>query len=214
MTNIHLRQTLPEVFAGRNSVTSEVWHTEVVFRKGETYLIEAESGTGKSSLCSFIYGMRTDYQGIIAFDDVNIKSFSIKQWVEIRKSSLSLLFQDLRLFPELTVIENIELKNNLTGFKKKKEINSLLEALDIADKTKTPAGKLSFGQQQRVAFIRALCQPFDFFLLDEPTSHLDERNSQLMGNILVNEAAAQNAGVIITSIGKHIELPFNHILKL
>ena len=76
------------------------------------------------------------------------------------------------------------------------------------------AGKLSLGQQQRVAFIRALCQPFDFLFLDEPISHLDDDNSRIMGELIIAEAKAQGAGVIATSIGKHIELPYNHILQL
>jgi ABC-type antimicrobial peptide transport system, ATPase component len=214
MDIIHLQQTLPEVFAGRSSVESEIWHKNVIFRKGETYLIEAASGTGKSSLCNFIYGSRADYQGIITFDEENIKTFSIQQWVDIRKASVSMLFQDLRLFPELTVMDNILLKNNLTGFKKKKEIKDLLEALGIADKIKAKVGKLSFGQQQRVAFLRALCQPCDFFIMDEPVSHLDDVNGEIMGRILMAEAEKQNAGVIITSIGKHIDLSFNNVFKL
>ena len=83
-----------------------------------------------------------------------------------------------------------------------------------ADKINVKAGKLSFGQQQRVAFIRALCQPFDFLFLDEPISHLDDDNSRIMGELIIAEAKAQGAGVIATSIGKHIELPYNHTLQL
>ena len=107
MDSIHLQQTLPQVFADRNSITSDVWHRNLVFHKGKSYLIEAASGTGKSSLCSYIYGYRNDYQGIINFDETNIKAYPVKQWVEIRKHSLSMLFQDLRIFTELTAIENI-----------------------------------------------------------------------------------------------------------
>jgi len=202
------------VFADRNSVTSDVWHQDLFFRKGEMYLIEAASGTGKSSLCSYIYGYRNDYQGIINFDETNIKAYSVKQWVDLRKHSLSMLFQDLRIFTELSALENVQLKNNLTGCKKKKEILSFFEQLGIADKINVKAGKLSFGQQQRVAFIRALCQPFDFLFLDEPISHLDDDNSRIMGELIIAEAKAQGAGVIATSIGKHIELPYNHTLQL
>ena len=207
MNSIHLQQTLPQVFADRNSVTSDVWHQDLFFRKGEMYLIEAASGTGKSSLCSYIYGYRNDYQGIINFDETNIKAYSVKQWVDLRKHSLSMLFQDLRIFTELSALENVQLKNNLTGCKKKKEILSFFEQLGIADKINVKAGKLSFGQQQRVAFIRALCQPFDFLFLDEPISHLDDDNSRIMGELIIAEAKAQGAGVIATSIGKHIKLP-------
>lgn len=214
MDSINLQQTLPEVFAGRDAIHSSVWHRQVSFKKGETYLVEAASGTGKSSLCSYLYGSRSDYQGIITFDQTNIRNLSTAQWTQIRKRHISHLFQDLRLFVELSVRENIQLKNQLTGFKSKKEINALLNELGIADKVNSPVAKLSFGQQQRVAFIRALCQPADFFMLDEPISHLDEDNAGIMGTLLLREAKAQGAGVIVTSIGKHIGLLYNHVFKL
>ena len=214
MNSIHLQQTLPQVFADRNSIVSDIWHQDLFFRKGKMYLIEAASGTGKSSLCSYIYGYRNDYQGIINFDETNIKAYSVKQWVDLRKHSLSMLFQDLRIFTELTALENVQLKNNLTGYKKKKEVLAYFEQLGIADKINVKVGKLSFGQQQRVAFIRALCQPFDFLFLDEPISHLDNDNSRIMGEIITAEVERQGAGVIATSIGKHIDLPYDHIFQL
>lgn len=214
MNHIHLQQTLPEVFAGRDAIVSQIWHQDIVFGKGKRYLIEAASGTGKSSLCSYIYGYRHDYQGIINFDEKNIRSLSIGDWTDIRKNSLSILFQELRIFPELTALENVLLKNRLTNYKKKKEILTLFEATGIADKINEKAGKLSFGQQQRVAFIRSLCQPFDFIFLDEPVSHLDNENSAIMGSLLMKEAETQGAGVIVTSIGKHLEVEYDEILKL
>ena len=209
MDRIHLQQTLPQVFAGRDTVTSQIWHQDIVFSKGKRYLIEAASGTGKSSLCSYIYGYRRDYQGIISFDERNIRSFSVGEWVDIRKHSLSILFQELRVFPELTALENVLLKNRLTNYKKKKEIIALFEAVGIADKINERAGKLSFGQQQRVAFIRSLCQPFDFIFLDEPVSHLDDENNAIMSRLLVQEADSRRAGIIVTSIGKHLELEYD-----
>ncbi|MCI1683178.1 MAG: ATP-binding cassette domain-containing protein [Bacteroides sp.] len=214
METIHLQQTLPEVFAGRDAITSDVWHQDLTLKKGEFYLIEAASGTGKSSLCSYLYGYRQDYQGIINFDGRNIRSLSINEWVKLRKQSLGILFQELRIFPELTAYENVQLKNRLTGFKKKKEILAFFERLGIADKTNEKAAKLSFGQQQRVAFIRTLCQPSDFLFLDEPISHIDDENGSIMGRLLTEEALQQGAGVIITSIGKHINLNYNCVLKL
>lgn len=195
-------------------ITSDVWHKEVEFHKGNYYLIEATSGTGKSSLCSFIYGYRKDYQGIICFDGVNIRNNTVPDWVGIRKRSVSMLFQDLRLFVELSAMENVQLKNSLTGCKSGKEIRDLFDALGIADKMNVKVGKLSFGQQQRVAFIRSLCQPFDFIFLDEPVSHLDESNSALIAELLVREADKQGAGVVVTSIGKHLALNYTNLLKL
>lgn len=214
MNTISLQNTLPDVFAGRDSVISDIWHKNIEFQRGTVYLIEAASGTGKSSLCSFIYGYRKDYQGIICFDSINIKNETIAHWIEIRKKSISMLFQDLRLFTELTAMENVLLKNSLTGFKSKKEITAFFDALGIADKVDAKVGKLSFGQQQRVALIRSLCQPFDFIFMDEPISHLDEDNGRIMGELLTQEAIKQGASVIVTSIGKHLELNYDKILKL
>lgn len=208
MERITLYHTLPEVFAGKDYIDSDIWHQDVEFERGHFYQIEAASGTGKSSLCSYIYGYRSDYQGIINFDGNNIRNLNVKDWVNIRKQSLSMLFQDLRLFTELTAMENVLLKNSLTGFKKRKDIKNLFYELGIGDKMDVEVGKLSFGQQQRVALIRALCQPSDFIFLDEPVSHLDEVNARNMARILTEEAMKQGAGVVVTSIGKSLELDY------
>ena len=214
MNLITLQNALPEIFAGKDYIDSDVWHKDVEFERGHFYLIEAASGPGKSSLCSYVYGYRNDYQGIICFDDNNIRNQDVKQWVELRKRSLSMLFQDLRLFTELTAMENVLLKNSLTGFKKKKDIKDLFYELGIGDKMDVEVGKMSFGQQQRVALIRALCQPFDFLFLDEPVSHLDEVNSKNMARIITDEASRQGAGVVVTSIGKHLELDYTKKMLL
>lgn len=214
MERITLKSVLPEVFASRNDIQSEIWHKEVLLERGKFYLIEADSGTGKSSLCSYIAGYRRDYQGIIGFDGLNICRFSVADWAKLRCRSLSLLFQELRLFPELTAYENVQIKNSLTGFKSKKEIMNWFEALGIADKAHVRAGMMSFGQQQRVALVRALVQPFDFLLADEPVSHLDDTNSRILAEIMTGEARRQGASVIVTSIGKHVDINYDKIFRL
>ena len=214
MDEIRLQQVLPRVFARRDSITSDIWHRDLIFRKGERCLIEAASGTGKSSLCSYLYGYRGDYEGIITFDGKNIRSLDTAGWTDLRRRSLSLLFQELRLFPELTALENVLLKNRLSGYKSRQEILTLFEAAGIADKVNEKTGILSFGQQQRVAFIRCLCQPFDFILLDEPVSHLDENNARILARLLEEEAGRQGAGILVTSIGKALPLSYDHTYKL
>ena len=123
-------------------------------------------------------------------------------------------FSRASYFPELTALENVLLKNRLNDYKKIKEIIALFEAIGIPDKINEKAGMLSFGQQQRVAFIRSLCQPFDFIFLAEPISHLDDENSAIMSQLLMEETEKQGAGVIVTSIGKHLELPYDETLRL
>ena len=74
--------------------------------------------------------------------------------------------------------------------------------------------EMSFGQQQRVALMRALVQPYDFIVLDEPISHLDDDNARVMGQIVMEEARKQGAGVVMTSIGKHIDLDYEKTYRL
>ncbi|MCR4994132.1 MAG: ATP-binding cassette domain-containing protein [Bacteroidales bacterium] len=214
MNTITLHHTLPCVFAQRTDIHSDLWQHEVQLERGHLYLIEAASGTGKSSLCSYLIGYRNDYEGRIAFDERDIRTLRTFEWTCIRKHSLSYMFQELRLFPELTAWENVQIKNQLTGFKSETEINAYFEALGIAERRDTKVGRMSFGQQQRVALIRSLCQPFDFMLADEPVSHLDNANSEIMGELMMEEARRQGAGVIVTSIGHHMELPYEKVFKL
>lgn len=215
METITLRHVLPDAFAKRSAVcASDVWLRDITLRKGEYTLVEAASGTGKSSLCAYLYGARNDYAGQILFDSADCRTFSAARWTALRRLSLSLLFQDLRLFDELTVGENIRIKNDLTRHKSPAEIDRLLAAAGIADKRDTRAGKLSLGQQQRVAFVRCLCQPFDFVLLDEPVSHLDAANGEVLGRLLLEEAARQGAGILVTSVGSRLRLPYHKILTL
>ena len=195
---ISLVGLLPKVFEGCEQeppvCTSEVWLKDVELLRGRRYLISAESGTGKSSLCSFIYGNRTDYNGKIFFDGRDTRSLGIDERCDFRRRSLSLLPQEMRLFPELSVMENIRLKNDLTGFRSDREIFDLLDELEIAGKADSKAAFLSIGQQQRVAIVRALCQPFDFLILDEPVSHLDARNNAAAATMVQREADRRQAG--------------------
>lgn len=214
MDKILLKNTLPNVFAARTDIHSDIWLQDVEFEKDKLYLVEANSGTGKSSLCSFIYGYRKDYQGRILFDGEDTRAYSIAKWTEMRKKHFALLWQELRMFPELTAMENVMIKNKLTGYQKKKQILEWFDMLGISDKVDSKMGIMSFGQQQRVAMIRTLCQPFDFVFVDEPISHLDDSNSAIMGEILTTEAKRQGAGIIATSIGKHMELPYDKVFRL
>ena len=173
MNSIQLNNTLPNVFLQRKDIKSDIWRQQVTLERGKTYLIEASSGTGKSSLCSFIIGYRKDYDGSILFDGRDSCQLGTADWVKLRQCHISMLFQELRLFPELTAMENVEIKNSLTHFKSRKEIEQWFDALGIADKMESPVRLMSFGQQQRVAMIRALVQPFDFLLADEPDYERD-----------------------------------------
>ena len=214
MNTITLKNVLPQVFARQTDLQSDVWCKDVTFEKGKLYLVEADSGMGKSTFCSYLIGYRHDYSGELRFDDRVARDFSIREWSALRQRHISYLFQELRLFPELTAWENVQIKNRLTGFASDVQIEEWFERLDIGAKRNEKVGVMSFGQQQRVALIRALAQPYDFLLADEPVSHLDDQNGDQMGQLLMEEARRQGAGVIITSIGKHMQLSYDRHLML
>lgn len=208
---ITIKKLLPKVFQGMEESSrikeSRIWEAPpFTFKRGCRICIHAESGGGKSSLLSFIYGNRNDYTGEIFFNDVNIRTLKINEWCDIRKSSIALLPQEMRLFPELTTLENIQLKNSLTNYKTNEEIAQMLSLLGILEKKDVPVSKISIGQQQRVAIIRTLCQPFDFIFLDEPVSHLDETNNRIVAKLVESEAIKNKAGIITTSVGNHLLL--------
>ncbi len=208
MNKIIFRNTLPNIFSDEKDLQSGVWLQDFSFNKGQYYLVEANSGTGKSSLCSYVYGYRDDYSGKILFDDTDIRTLKTKQWDNVRRTNISLLFQELCLFPELTALENVQLKNNLTHYKQNSQIDEMFGILGISNKKHSLVGKMSWGQQQRVALIRCLCQPFDFLILDEPISHLDDNNASIVAALLQREAQQQGAAIIATSIGKHLPLEY------
>ena len=214
MNCITLNNSLPAVFAGREDTGSEIWLRNVTFERGKKYLISAESGTGKSSLCSYIYGYRIDYSGTIAFDGQDIRQLSVNQWCQVRTHHIAYLAQEMRLFPELTAMENIMLKNSITDFKTRQQIVQMMDMLGIAEKTDSLVAKLSIGQQQRVAIVRTLCQPCDFIMLDEPVSHLDETNNHIVAQMVTDEAAHQGAGIISTSVGNNVKINVDKEFKL
>ena len=104
MEKILLNSVIPQVFSQRTEWNSDIWNTDATFEKGHLYLVEAESGQGKSTFCSYVLGYRHDYSGQVMFDDRLTSDYKVSDWVDIRKRHVSHLFQELRLFPELTAM--------------------------------------------------------------------------------------------------------------
>lgn len=214
ISTISIEHALPRVFVSEKIPASDVWHTSLTLTRGERYLIEAASGGGKSSLCAYIFGARTDYEGRILFDGADVATFNIDKWQEIRRRHIAYLPQELSLFPELTAWENIQLKNRLTSHASDAQIERWMEQIGIAFRRDYPCGRMSIGQQQRVAIIRSICQPFDFILLDEPVSHLDEENNRIAARMIAEEANRQGAAIVSTSVGNPLLIENPVKLKL
>ncbi|RUA29366.1 MAG: ABC transporter [Bacteroidetes bacterium] len=195
--NNFIPNPLSETFSGE----SDVWKkNNLVLNDAFVTAIISESGKGKSSLLSSIYGLRKDYQGEISIDNKDIRTYDLVNWTYLRRVRLSMVFQSLQLFPKLTAMENIMLKNSLRNHKTMDEIQHWISLLGMQPYINQTAATLSFGQQQRIAIIRALCQPYTTILLDEPFSHLDSANAEIAWEIITEESKSKQANIIITGL--------------
>ncbi len=208
--SIKLINIKPTYMSDAEISASDIYLQEsVTFEKGKKYLIKASSGHGKTSVLNFIFGNNTNFSGSISYSGI----FSNNVF-DLRKSKISYVFQDFKLFSSLSVFENIQLKNTLTNHKTVEEIENLIEKVLLDHKKDSLVKKLSLGQKQRVAILRALCQPFEFLLLDEPFSHLDKKNIRIVTNLIVQEVSKQNASLIMTSLDETDVLTFDKVLNL
>lgn len=197
---IKLLQVVPTFIEEEKISRSQIWNSAVTFNAGEKIQIVAPSGSGKTSLIHFLYGLRKEYDGTIVYDSKSISNFSAEDFAVHRQQFISIVFQDLRLFPEHTVLQNLEVKRQLNPFHPESKIAAMAERLGIGNKLNKLCRTCSYGEQQRIAIIRALQQPFQFLLLDEPFSHLDENNRKKAMELMEEEAQSRNAAIILADL--------------
>jgi putative ABC transport system ATP-binding protein len=200
MMRIELRNVTPKNIEKEKWENSEIWDKTITIERGEHLHVVAPSGTGKTTLIHFIYGLRKDFNGSIFYDDTNTGKLSTEGFSAFRQNKVSIIFQDLRLFEDRTARENIEIKRMLDPFHKPEAIEVMADRLGIKNKLDQAAIKCSYGEQQRIAIIRSLMQPFDFLLLDEPYSHLDEENRKKAMELIYEECEKRNAAMIFADL--------------
>lgn len=211
---ITLNKVMPVPLASIQHGDKSIWGNEIALEPGKKIMLNAASGKGKSTFTFTTLGLRKDYAGTILYDERDITTFSADEWTNLRKTAVSVVFQDLQLFPTLTVRENLLLKNNLTHSYSEEELQYQLDQLGIVDKWNQQCGILSMGQQQRVAIIRALAQPYKWLLLDEPFSHLDEENTQKCLQLIDKRTNELNAGFVLTTLGDDYHFSYDYTLYL
>jgi len=199
---ISLENVKPDFLEKEKIANSETWNKKVEINKGEKIQIVAPSGSGKTSFIHFLYGLRKDYSGNILLDKKNIKEFTAEDFAITRSKTCSIIFQDLRLFPDHTAFENINIKRLLNPFHSEERIKEMAARLGIENKLTRLARTCSYGEQQRIAIIRSLQQPFDFLLMDEPFSNLDENNRKKAMELIEEEVAKRNASIILADLKK------------
>jgi ABC-type lipoprotein export system ATPase subunit len=199
---IRFDNVTPAPLAGVINLGTDIWQRECVFEAGKNYRIVAPSGKGKSTFIHCIYGMRYDHTGCVEVYGRDTRSLSANEWADLRQKKISIVYQDLRLFLNLTAWQNIEVKAALNPEISRDNLIEMASVLNVKHVLEKPSHTLSYGERQRIAIIRALAQPFEIMLLDEPFSHLDKDNAHIAGELIRKEASARNAGLIVTSLGQ------------
>jgi ABC-type lipoprotein export system ATPase subunit len=211
---LELRQIVPiplkDKFSKRGS---DIWNKNLRLAKGEWIKIKAPSGTGKTTFVHIIYKLRNDYVGNVLWDNRHLSEITGDALARMRQQNISVVFQDLRLFSNLTARENIELNRVLQQpFYESSVIDTMAERLGITHVLQQRAGLCSYGEQQRVAIIRSLVQPFDWLIMDEPFSHLDHENITKAAILIADECKTRGAGFLLTDLEEDDH--FNYTQKL
>lgn len=175
---------------------------DLTVQSGTIQLLMGPSGSGKTTLLSILAGLLTPTQGSVHLLGQEITAMSKAQLARFRLENLGFIFQDFNLFPALTALENIEVALNIKGIrgaKARKQAQSLLEQVGLADKARQLPRNLSGGQKQRVAIARALAGNPRLILADEPTASLDSHNGHSVIEMLRQLAKEQGRTVLIVT---------------
>ena len=175
-------------------------HVTCSFEEGKVYAIVGKSGSGKSTLLSLLAGLDLPSAGEVLYEG---KPTSTMDLAKYRRECAAMIYQNFRLFPLLTVSENVTFPMELRGFAGEK---ARQRARELAERVALPEsvldrfpGMLSGGEQQRVGIARALSMDTRLILADEPTGNLDDENGRNITDILISLAHDDNYCVIIAT---------------
>lgn len=213
---LELKQIVPiplkDKFSKRGS---DIWNNNLQFSKEEWIKIKAPSGTGKTTFIHIVYKLRHDYEGTVLWSNNELTKITGDDLAQLRQKNISVIFQDLRLFTNLTARENIELKRVMqTPVYEKSMIDVMAERLSVSHILDQRAGLCSYGEQQRIAIIRALMQPFDWLIMDEPFSHLDQENIAKASALIAEECSKRKAGFLLTDLDEDNHFNYTRVLNL
>lgn len=186
-----------------------------IVRKGDIYVIEGKSGSGKSTFLSIIGGLEKPSKGKVFFDNKSFYDLTDNEQSWIRGKSFGFVFQSFQLVPELTVKENIELPLNFIKTTTNiLDVYELANDLEISKHLDKMPGYLSGGEQQRVAIARALITCPEILFADEPTGNLDQETSKLVINLLTKLSLKNNTSLIIVTHEKNIIKEHHYLYRM
>ncbi len=179
-------------------------------------LITGPSGIGKTTLLSILCGLQRPTDGNILYNEINLYKLVENKIDEFRGKQLGIVFQNFNLINAFTIKQNLQLANTASGTEDYDHLYDLLQRVGLADKSHIKVSKLSIGEKQRVAVARAFAGKPKWVFCDEPTSSLDDKNTDIIINLIKEESLRCKASLILITHDKRIQsiLNFDQILKL
>ncbi|GBU29146.1 lipoprotein-releasing system ATP-binding protein [Treponema sp. R8-4-B8] len=175
--------------------------------EGKSVAISGQSGSGKSTLLNIIGGLDHTDEGSVFLDGTDITSLSEKEISAYRSKQTGFVFQFHYLLKDFTALENIMLPAYIAGLKKKDAIDrarQLLADVKLEDRNGHFPSQLSGGERQRVAVARSMVNDPALILADEPTGNLDPQNSDIVAELLYENAQKRNKTLIIVTHDKKV----------
>ena len=180
---------ITKVFYTDDLETHALSGIQLQVKPGEFLSISGPSGCGKSTLLSLLGLLDTPSSGEYHLNGREVANLEFSERAKIRNREIGFIFQSFNLIGDLTVAENVELPLRYGGTaasKRRAYVETALEKVDMAHRTKHYPSQLSGGQQQRVAVARALVGNPSILLADEPTGNLDSKNGEAVMKLLTD----------------------------
>jgi putative ABC transport system ATP-binding protein len=168
---------------------------------GEFVVLMGPSGSGKSTLLHILAGIDTASRGTVEVQGVNVAGLNESELADWRNQNVGFVFQSFNLIPVLTAFENVELPLLLTALSKserRRQVETSLELVGLADRGHHRPDQMSGGQQQRVAIARAIATDPTLIIADEPTGNLDSKSASDVLGIL--QSLARDAGKTVVMV--------------
>ncbi len=183
--------------------------------RGDHVLISGSSGSGKTTLLHLLSGLRKMQEGRLEVAGYSLEKASQKTLNIFRASSIGLVFQLPRFISSLDAIGNVEIAQSFgKSGQELRPARAILDDLNIGHLAKKSPGELSGGERQRLAIARALASSPAILLADEPTSSLDDKNANMVENLLKSEAIKNRATLVVVSHDGRLKPGFETVIAL
>lgn len=183
--------------------------------RGDFVGIYGPSGSGKTTLLSLLSLTDPDYGGLIEIDGQDLRELRGRERPSFALRNVARVYGENNLVDYLTARENALLPLYFQSLPLVQgELTRLSSALGVADVLERKAGSLSEGEKQRIALLRSLLSGQSYLLLDEPTSHLDEKNARKLASLLSEIAKTERPGILMATHDEGLLPYFSHVYRI